>query len=542
MIYPQEFPSKSNNVAEKIIFEKLSFLSNKFDIFYARKFVALSNFEKNEYEIDFIVCLPCKVIICLEVKGGIILFDGIKKEWYQNSKKLKLGPDEQASSATHSLINRYKSISKSIPIGWALCFPDCQIPYGTDLPTNLNKNVILDQKKLTFFEKAIDQLFIDLKNQYPSKNGCKKWEYESFVNSLLRGIGFVQVLGSRIKNDENKFIELIKDQIEIFRQLAENNKLLVKGPAGSGKTIIAKTLAQEYAENNKKVLLMCFNRTLSNKLSYELGIRNNENIVSCTFHSFAKRIIEEHDKHWWEANDKSNDDFWDLDVPAKLDNIINSFSLGKFNCIIIDEGQDFKELWFEVLFKFLEKNSKTIIFMDMMQDIFRRNVAIPEETTFTKFNLKYNCRNTNKIICYLEEVIDDKINRYGNPEGDSVVLRKCNNSTDIQRLLIQDIEKLMRDHSIRNDQILILLNSEKKDSSISNLKHIGDFEIKSLDNKGRFLDKCIHFTTIETFKGLEVDILFIIDVSNILPNEFKKRMYTESSRAKHKLFLYSINN
>lgn len=100
--------------------------------------------------------------------------------------------------------------------------------------------------------------------------------------------------------------------------------------------------------------------------------------------------------------------------------------------------------------------------MDMMQDIFRRNVAIPEETTFTKFNLKYNCRNTNKIICYLEEVIDDKINRYGNPEGDSVVLRKCNNSTDIQRLLIQDIEKLMRDHSIRNDQILILLNSEKK--------------------------------------------------------------------------------
>jgi DNA helicase IV len=65
-------------------------------------------------------------------------------------------------------------------------------------------------------------------------------------------------------------------------------------------------------------------------------------------------------------------------------------------------------------------------------------------------------------------------------------------------------------------------------------------ELKALERSVRFERNTIHFTTIETFKGLEADVVFLIDTQKIKPEERIKKIYTQASRAKHKLFVYDI--
>lgn len=543
MIYPSELKSFSESRAEETVYNKLSKLSDRYDIYFSRRFVQLNNFEKPEYEIDFIVCVPNEAVLCLEVKGGVINYDGNNNRWFQNSNPLKVGPDIQATTASHSIINRYKNLSRDVPIGWAVCFPDCELPDDVRLPTSLDKSKVIDQKSLLFLDMALESIFGQIKSQYPERTGCRHYVYNEFKNDLLRGLGLVQRLGTRFKHEQERFIELFDSQLSVFKQVFENDRILVNGPAGSGKTIVAKELVKELASDNHNVLFLCYNRTLANKLSYDTGIRNNEKITCGSFHSFTKRLVENYDKQWWNNQSTNENNFWELELPAKLEELIdNQDDLSKYDALVIDEGQDFKEFWFELLFRLVNKKGKKVIFLDRVQDIFNRNVTIPEMDQFVKFALPENCRNTKKIVKYLEQIIEEPIKVRNIPQGDDVDLYTAKNAIDLQTKLVSEIKDLTSNHDVQNDQILILLNCEKSSSSISNLKRIGRFDIKALDNKARVQRDSIAYSNINMFKGLEWDIVFVIDTQLIASESLKSVLYTEASRARHKLYVYQINS
>jgi len=543
MIYPSELTSLPESRAEEMVYNKLSKLSDSYDIFFSKRFVKLNQFEKEEYEIDFIICKPNEAILCLEVKGGIINYDGSNGNWFQNSKPLKNGPDIQATSASHNLINRFRNLSRDVPIGWAVCFPDCEVPDDVALPVSLDSNRIIDQKSLLFIDHALESIFDFIKSQYPERTGCRHYVYNEFKNDLLRGLGLVQRLSTRFKHEEERFIELFDSQLNVFKQVSENERILVEGPAGSGKTIVAKELVKELACEDQNVLLLCYNRTLANKLSYDTGIRKNDQITSGSFHSFTKRLVEEHDNEWWEKQNTKGELFWELELPAKLEEILNKNQdeLTRYDALVIDEGQDFKEFWFELLFRLVDENGKKVIFLDRVQDIFNRNVTIPEVSQFVKFTLPENCRNTKKIVQYLEQTINEPIKVRNVPNGDEVELYSAKNSIDLQTKLVNAIKDLTSNHGIENDQILVLINSDKSSSSISNLKKIGKFDVKALDNKARTPRNSIAYSTINTFKGLEWDIVFVIDTHLIESDKIKPMLYTQASRARHKLYIYTID-
>jgi DNA helicase IV len=173
-----------------------------------------------------------------------------------------------------------------------------------------------------------------------------------------------------------------------------------------------------------------------------------------------------------------------------------------------------------------------------MQDIFNREVTIPTESSFFKYSLTENCRNTKKIVQFLEKTINSPIPVGNNPEGDDVIVRRTKNSIELQTQLINDILELTRNQKIKPEQLLIILNSFIEQSSIATLTKVGSLPLKALDNKARFDASTIHFTYINTFKGLECDIVLVIDTHLIAQADHKKILYTQASRAKHKLFVY----
>ena len=541
MIYPEFFPEERNNeFSEKKVFERLKSISEKYDVFYSKRFITDGVGKKPEFEIDFIIGDPCKSIVCLEVKGGMINYDGASDKWYQNSQPMNKRPDSQASSAAHSLAYNYKSLIADMPVGWGLCFPDCSVTNKNSLPSAIHKDQLIDQDQLHYIADSLPYLFDFIKQQNPSRNGVRKWQYEKFKSLLLRGIGFVQILSTRIKYDEQRFVELTNYQLGLFKRATSNKNIITKGPAGSGKTIVAKTLAKDFLADGKTVLFLCFNRTLANKIRYEFD-RNQGGLEVKTFHSFARNIVEKFDPEWWSENSSNEEEFWNLEVPMKLEEYINHVE-HKFDVLIIDEGQDFKEFWYEILFHQIKEEGQKFICLDAMQNIFDHYSTIPNSSNFFHYELPENCRNTQNIVKYLSMHSGSEIKYFEKtPIGSEVAIKSFNCKSDKLKFLEDEISTLIGKENIIPEQILILLNSKKAESSISELDSINRLQLKSLDNKGRFQRNTINFTTINTFKGLEVDIVFILDPHLIDEKNKPEKLYTEASRARHKLYVLNYN-
>jgi DNA helicase IV len=76
---------------------------------------------------------------------------------------------------------------------------------------------------------------------------------------------------------------------------------------------------------------------------------------------------------------------------------------------------------------------------------------------------------------------------------------------------------------------------------LSTTTKAGSLPIVSLDRSGRMERNSINYTTINTFKGLEADIVFIIDADKIQEKQKLEKLYTEASRARFKLYLLKVN-
>lgn len=546
MIFPSEFPLDNTNVAEKAIFDALKRLpTDQFDIYFGRKFAAVERGEKVEYEIDFLITDlrggRLNSILCLEVKGGQIKYDGLTDRWQQNHHKLD-DPIKQVTGNMHSLVKRYPDLSYPVPFGWALAFPDTLVPDAHSFPTVANPIQVFGTMEIQWMDRQIPDLMNWIRERNPHKRGAEKSLYQEFQKSLFQSLGIVIPLHKKFDLQEQRFIQLTERQLALLDLVAANQNILVKGPAGSGKTVLASTLAKRFYEEGKKVLLLTFNRILANNIRYNLRLPRDENRIEvATYHSICKRKIDEVDPDWWEAHSKE-DDFWTEVAAFKLDEILTGIA-PEFDVLIIDEGQDFHELWFESLERLLKPEGRYYVFMDEHQNIFNAYDRVPGNRMFFNFPLTENCRNTKKIIDYLQQVVQERVRineKMDTPEGDEV--RQVYYKNDVEQLnLIKDTWlHLVEKEGISPDRIVLMFNSLKKDSCIGSTRKLGKYPIEAVDRHGRMNPKAVNYTTINTFKGLEADVVFIIDTDKVENPDYKV-LYTQASRAKYLLYIFVKN-
>ena len=72
--------------------------------------------------------------------------------------------------------------------------------------------------------------------------------------------------------------------------------------------------------------------------------------------------------------------------------------MNQYDAIVIDEGQDFMELWLKTLQEMLDEDEggHFYIFSDEDQNIFNRTNNL-KNSHFAKFSLRQNIRNTEQI-------------------------------------------------------------------------------------------------------------------------------------------------
>ena len=541
MIYPLEFPiEKEHEFAEKEVFNRLRALSETHDIFYSKRFVNSSG-KKREFEVDFIIAKPNRYVIILEVKGGMLKY--ANNQWLQNGRVLKKDPELQVSSNCHALVKKYYQLSNNIPFIWMLCFPDCEISSGSKLPTNLTPYHILDRNGLYDVKKSI-RLCVENLVDVSHEGRLREYVYQNFKADLLRGIGMVRTLGTTIKYQEEKFVQLTVSQLNLINAIKENKRIIIHGSAGTGKTIVAKQMALNLFDQGLSVLFLCYNRLLSNKIRESLNIRkvDKSQFQVSTYHSLARDIITEYDESWWNKSNSKAEDFWTLEVPLKLDDVLESNDVSKYDAIIIDEGQDFKEFWYETIFKLSIPDACRYIFLDSMQNIFGHYSEVPKENDYFNYRLTDNLRNTKSIVRFINQTTESEVQVSSNsPEGPEVIQVDCKNKVELIKSLKNVIQDLVINQNILTSQILILINGAKFESPISDVKKLDKYALKSLDRRARFEKATIHYTNISTFKGLEQDVLIILDDISTSISNYRQLIYTQASRAKHCLFVLRLN-
>lgn len=140
----------------------------------------------------------------------------------------------------------------------------------------------------------------------------------------------------------------------------------LRGPAGSGKSLVLAARAARVALDGGRVLVVGFNITLSHYLR-DLAVRHLRQLADspAQYRAAYRRMIFTHFHAYKSLYKSLNDDFGD-DVPIK------------FNAIMVDEGQDFEITWWKELQGALMPGGEMMLAFDKTQDIYRRAGAWTE--------------------------------------------------------------------------------------------------------------------------------------------------------------------
>lgn len=362
--------------------------------------------------------------------------------------------------------------------------------------------------------------------------------------------------------------DLVEEQDHILFDAPSNNVVLIQGPPGCGKTIMAFHRAEALSEEFETVHVMMYNTVLS---KFSSNATDTDNIEVKTMHSWMGR--------WWKSFMSKNhpqhkpfhpkyDEMFNLLIEKKSS---GKLDLKKLNWghLIIDEAQDFSNNRFEFLnqvrtafFRDPDSQPSITILADENQMITDDNSTLDEikssfqiDTDEKVFSLKINHRNTDEINdfiqCFNVGLATGKAESSG-IHGNKPEIVFSNNSSKT----IDDIISYAQ--SNQHHEIGIIVTSEPDRriyyDALNNKLDNTDFNVQTFRKKAGHTADLLDFDKegtitvlhIRSCKGLEFDAVFIPNLSSMRINDadldkFKMEMYVMCSRARKDLALYVDN-
>ena len=542
ILFPSHYPKPPNpDDPEFVVYQILRKLPDNYTIFYSKKFKGTGSW-KEEGEVDFVIFDGAKTILCLEVKGGRIAYDGKEDIWLQNDKVLSPQPDRQATEGMRALLAFLYKDGKDINFGWILGFPNCGLPSDFRPPSSVPEQVIIDEAKFNEIGVAIERASSYYIQHY-NKPGVHPVAAKALVERLTRSVEFVAKVGVRVARDHQQLIEVTEEQFRVLEDLEINRRIAIRGFAGTGKTVLAGEFARRLALRGERVLLLFFNRTISNTV--RRGFDRDLPIHCTRFFKLARELIDQDDPTWWRENDKKdNSDFWENDAPLRLFDIPDKL-LRKYDAIIVDEGQDFRPEWYEFLERLLEnkEDGRCVVFYDETQDLFGRWNDLPwGSENVARKQLRQNCRNTKSIVSYINKRHPTEMIPFSSsPEGEEVYERKVRGPDEAKQKFLADIQTSLK-QDIKPGQIIVLLDKPKRESCLADISTIGRYKFESMGSYYNENSRSIQFSSINIFKGLEADIVFLFVENTELEAEINETLYVQGLRARIILYVYLFQN
>ena len=135
-----------------------------------------------------------------------------------------------------------------------------------------------------FHNKYSGKRWYEVNDSRPSKKDCQE------IFKLLRGdFSYSYTTLNQILDEENLIDHFTEEQFETLSFMEYNDRVLIQGGAGTGKTIMATEWFQRNVAAGLRVGLICYNNKLGNKLNSELSAvinLNETNSFAGNLHSY----------------------------------------------------------------------------------------------------------------------------------------------------------------------------------------------------------------------------------------------------------------
>lgn len=506
-------------------------------------------------EVDFLVIVPNKGILCLEVKAHRL----IQRErglWYYGSSGTAdaRGPFEQASEAMHSLrkrvVGRYPYLSKVV--FWsAVIFPFLEFnisgdewhPWQVIGCNQFNQHSIgklllnvLDSAR-SFLSQNPNAPWFDKKSNIPDNQQCEQ------IGSFLRpDFEFFESPKSRSGRIEKELKLYTEEQYDALDAMDLNDQVIFSGPAGTGKTLLAIEAARRGTIGGRKILLCCYNKFLGAWLRSQTDKLLSQESVG-TLHSIMLSIAQ------LTPPANPGHEFWDSELPAKAIErlLFDETDKYKFDELIIDEVQDLlKDIYLDVLdlllvgglrsgkWKFFGDFERQTIYASSSEEVNR--LLQQRFSNVSRYGLRINCRNTPRIAALVRLI--------GGLQPDYFRIRRPDNEVEPEIVpykseeqqkekLIHILATLSR-AGYKGSEITILSPKNDVDSVASRINSaplpLTAMRYKRDDNE-------VAYCTIQSYKGLESSIIIVTDVENMERDKSASLFYIAITRSVERLFI-----
>ncbi len=508
-------------------------------------------------EIDFLLMIPGRGIFVMEVKGGDVkCTDGI---WFFTNRfgevSRNKSPFSQARDAMFSMLEAIRKefgqghrLTKMLT-GFFCAFPDISfskhsIEYE---PWQIMDRNTVNEGPESWFNHLIAET--RLKHQH------QQWfsETESIPNvedieqlcGFLRGdFERIRTSGERLDDFNRQVKSYTGEQFRVLDHIHLNERAVIQGSAGTGKTMISVESAVRAASEGKKVLLTCFNKLIGEWMREQLSDWT-EQVRTVHLHEL---LLEESKGFDYDRSMNSHQDFYKSYLPGLLGSMFRKGIIPQFDVLIIDEGQDLIRPEYLALFDAMLKGGlaegRWEIYGDFEQQSIYGQLTGPEmfgllrkSATYANFQLRVNCRNTRQIGT--ETALLSGFERppflLEHLEGLPVDYCWYSGEVDQSRQLTDVLAAFAASGLPWNELVILSRNRLERSASrrvsvwpVREIRHLSDFHPKQ-DFFG--------FTTIHAFKGMEVSHIVITDINNLSDDTVRSLLYVGMSRACFRLTL-----
>lgn len=483
-------------------------------------------------ELDFIAIVPDTGMLCIEVKSHEnITFDGDR--WFPET--ISRSPFKQASDGRHTFYRRLAELApnlKRVPIVHCCIFPRA--------PFNLYRNLsvppweLMDSRAFRSFSSGAD-FCTELKariqqsiaadvNIVPLSLRLSGSQIDTVLKSCLPIQKHHPTARLEIEHRQEQMDKLLRDQQKPALQLAAlNERLVVSGGAGTGKTFIAMEAACRAAEKGLRVALLCFNQLVGEWMRQQVEriAPPSPNLVTGP----AIQVMAE--MTGLDIPKTPTREFWETTLPQQLEECLTNpdfRAAAAFDYLIIDESQDLlarPRLW-ACLSQFLVggfDHGAFAVFGDFDNQVLGERQTMAQNLLSleaiakpARWQLTENCRN-------YRIVGDTAVSLSG--LGRSVYAGYMRNGGSLEnyditfyeheRAQLDKIAQWLRDFKAQGykPSEITLLSFRSDEASAANRLRGEGFKIRPAWSAGDFTG----YASVHSFKGMENKAIILTDVA-----------------------------
>lgn len=494
--HPSSFAAATPSSEQKV-WRALESLPAHWHVFHSVTWQAPRAGRQGDGEADFILLSPRAGLLVLEVKGGRIeVIDG---QWFSidryGVRHAIKDPFRQATDSKHALLRYLRdvpSINPVPPVHHAVVFPDVSI---TDMIGMNPREIIVDAGDLTEAERSIDSVF---RHWGPSPaSPISSGSVRSVVELLAPTIRVSGLLRAGIAQAERQLVTLTERQSEVLSMLRTVRRCVVRGGAGTGKTLLAAAKARRLSAEGARTLLVCFNAPVVTHLANSL--KDLPGVTVTTFHSLCLRLGRATNVPVPSSPDDSWFDRESANVLAEAASTMTDDE--KLDALLVDEAQDLSDDWLMGLLLLLRKPDEgpVFLFLDNHQQIYRAMLSLPP--TWPVVELDRNCRNTLPIARTVAGCFRDPPPTEG-AEGPDISFVEADDGLLID--VVHDVvRRLLVEESLAPDQAVVLANTRNTVNRLRTML-VGPAAFVAPGRVGVVAE------TIHRFKGLEGEAVVLV--------------------------------